>query len=50
MNPSATTSASVLVDPHDADELAHSKSIRSVYVYEAPIRIWHCLLYTSRCV
>ena len=53
MNPSATTSASVLVDPHDADELAHSKSIRSVYVYEAPIRIWHwtnALAVTVLCV
>lgn len=25
----------------DAVELAHSRSIQSVYVYEAPVRLWH---------
>lgn len=25
----------------DADELAHARPLRSVYVYEAPVRLWH---------
>ena len=40
-------------DPSEAEELARSKSIRSVYVYEAPVRIWHwvnALAITVLCV
>lgn len=27
--------------PTEAEELAHGRSLRSVYVYEAPVRLWH---------
>jgi Ni/Fe-hydrogenase 1 B-type cytochrome subunit len=30
-----------IVDPTDAREFAAAHSIKSVYVYEAPVRIWH---------
>ena len=39
--------------PTDAAELAHSGSVRSIYVYEAPVRIWHwtnALAITVLCV
>ncbi len=29
------------VSPSDAEELSHSQTIQSVYVYEAPVRLWH---------
>lgn len=35
----STTSTSL--DAIESQELAHGKSIKSVYVYEAPVRIWH---------
>jgi Ni/Fe-hydrogenase 1 B-type cytochrome subunit len=31
----------VVQDPTDAREFAAARSIKSVYVYEAPVRIWH---------
>ncbi len=27
--------------PTEVEELSHSKSIKSTYVYEAPVRLWH---------
>jgi Ni/Fe-hydrogenase 1 B-type cytochrome subunit len=42
-----TSSASPVADklhaalPAEDDELSHSTSIKSVYVYEAPVRVWH---------
>lgn len=29
------------VSPSDAEELSHGQTIQSVYVYEAPVRVWH---------
>ena len=31
----------IVADPTDASEYAAARSIKSVYVYEAPVRIWH---------
>ena len=28
--------------PSEEQEMAHSQSIKSMYVYEAPVRFWHC--------
>jgi len=42
MNTSHTPVASgAIKDPVDAHEFAVARSIKSVYVYEAPVRIWH---------
>ena len=42
MSASHTPVASgAIVDPTDAREFAAAHSIKSVYVYEAPVRIWH---------
>jgi Ni/Fe-hydrogenase 1 B-type cytochrome subunit len=43
MTPSARTADALSpgVDTADAQELAHSQTIQSVYVYEAPVRVWH---------
>ena len=38
---STTTSHPAHVSPDDALELQQGQSIRSVYVYEAPVRLWH---------
>ncbi|WP_066272265.1 Ni/Fe-hydrogenase, b-type cytochrome subunit [Hydrogenophaga palleronii] len=48
----STPSSAAHVD-HDALELQRGQSIRSVYVYEAPVRIWHwinALAITVLCV
>lgn len=31
----------LIQDPSDAQELAVAPSVKSVYVYEAPVRVWH---------
>ena len=38
---STTTSHPASVSPDDALELQQGQKIRSVYVYEAPVRLWH---------
>ncbi|UIF88133.1 Ni/Fe-hydrogenase, b-type cytochrome subunit [Cupriavidus sp. UYPR2.512] len=39
----STTTSHPASASHDARELRQGQSIRSVYVYEAPVRIWHWL-------
>lgn len=40
-NAHAQQAAAGSVSPTDAEELSHSQTIQSVYVYEAPVRVWH---------
>jgi Ni/Fe-hydrogenase 1 B-type cytochrome subunit len=39
--PQSPAVAGSLHDPTDAGEYAAARSIKSVYVYEAPVRLWH---------
>lgn len=39
--PHTPVASGVVQDPTDAREFAAARSIKSVYVYEAPVRIWH---------
>jgi Ni/Fe-hydrogenase 1 B-type cytochrome subunit len=39
--PTPPVVSGVIQDPTDAQEFAAARSIKSVYVYEAPVRLWH---------
>lgn len=39
--PHTAVAPDLVQDPGDAREFAQARSIKSVYVYEAPVRIWH---------
>ena len=39
--PSAPVVSGTISDPSDASEFAAARAIKSVYVYEAPVRVWH---------
>lgn len=41
MNPLAPDAVAPAISADDAGELKRARSLRSIYVYEAPVRLWH---------